>query len=113
MGKIDVNLLEAGMELEADAREAKGLVLLSAGTVITEKHIGMLQSWDVPEVAVKGASQADLLGREAAKVDPAKREDVTRQLTELFRHTDREDPATQEIFRHCLIRAATVGHSSL
>lgn len=57
MGKIDVNLLEAGMELEDDAREAKGLVLLPAGTVITEKHIGILKSWDVPEVAVKGATQ--------------------------------------------------------
>ena len=98
------------MELEADAREAKGLVLRPAGPIITEKHIGILQSWDVPEVAVKGATQGDLLGREAAKVDPAKREDLTKQLTELFRHTDREDPATQEIFRHCLIRAAAGGH---
>lgn len=106
MGKIDVNLLEAGMELEDDAREAKGLVLLPAGTVITEKHIGILKSWDVPEVAVKGATQGDLLGREAAKVDPAKREEISKQLAEIFRHTDREDPATQEIFRYCLIRAA-------
>lgn len=92
------------MVLEADARDGKGFVLLLAGSVVAEKHLEILRSWGVLEVAVAGVSNGDLRGREAAKSSPAQLEKVTREMRELFRHGDLSSPETDEIFRHCLSR---------
>lgn len=108
MGRIDIAQLEPGMVLEEDCLAQSGFVLLSAGAVVTEKHIGIFRSWDVTEVAVEGVSKEGLQERETAKVDPAQREKLTKELQELFRHTDMADPVTEEIFRQCLLRKAGV-----
>jgi hypothetical protein len=103
---IELNLVEPGMELASDAVAPNGFVLLPADAVITAKHLQIFESWGIGELDVKGISRQDMLKREVDKIDPGKLAEVNREVEELFRGTDRNDPATQEIFRYALIRAA-------
>ena len=104
MGMIEINLLEPGMVLEEDAKDGKGFVLLLAGSVLASKHIEILRSWGVLEVAVVGVSNEQVRAREVAKMNPEQIEKVTTELHGLFRHSDLSSPETDEIFRHCLSR---------
>jgi hypothetical protein len=106
MGMIELSLVEPGMELASDAVAPNGFVLLPADAVVTAKHLQIFESWGLNELDVKGVTRQDILKREVDKIDPKKLADVNREIEELFRDTDRNDPATQEIFRHALIRAA-------
>lgn len=53
MGIISVEFLEPGMELSDDVRDSDGMVLLGAGAIISERHIGIFKSWGGTQVEIK------------------------------------------------------------
>jgi len=46
--------LTAGMELGGDVINVNGAKLLGIGTVLTERHLAILQTWGVESVNIKG-----------------------------------------------------------
>ena len=50
--------LTAGMELGEDVFKVNGAKLLASGTVLTDRHLAILQTWGVERVAVKGEDPA-------------------------------------------------------
>jgi HD-like signal output (HDOD) protein len=97
MGTIRLKKVKPGMVLADDVRDVKGRLLLARGKPIGPEHIRIFKIWGIPQLEVVGA-QDSAEPTTAPPVDPARLELVRTQTEALFRHTDREHPAVQEIF---------------
>ena len=56
--KVATKDLTAGMELGEDVINVNGAKLLGVGTVLTERHLSILQTWGVESVGIKGENPA-------------------------------------------------------
>jgi HD-like signal output (HDOD) protein len=101
MGTIRLKKLKPGMMLADDVRDVKGRLLLARGKPIGPEHIRIFKIWGIPQIEIMGAPDS-LEPSVAAPVDPARLEMVHKEAEALFRHTDREHPAVQEIFNQAV-----------
>jgi hypothetical protein len=60
MGMLNVSDLKPGMVLEEDVFTDKGTKLLPKGLALTERHIEIMQTWNVLEAPVEGVSRENL-----------------------------------------------------
>lgn len=60
MGMLNVSDLEPGMVLEDDVVTDKGTKLLPMGIKLTERHIEIMNTWNVTEASVVGLSKGDI-----------------------------------------------------
>ncbi|MBI2131822.1 MAG: hypothetical protein HYT99_03220 [Candidatus Tectomicrobia bacterium] len=105
MGVINVENLESGMVLAADAKARNGRVLLTAGSAITEKHLHIFKAWGVTEADIQGVTRQDVAAAAEAQVDPRILQRAQAVLKERFRHVDAGHPFMEELHRLCLLRA--------
>jgi HD-like signal output (HDOD) protein len=101
MGSIRIDKLKPGMVLADDVRDIKGRLLLTRGKAIGPEHIRVFKIWGIPQVEVAGAPE-NAEAAAAAPVDPARVEAVRKETETLFRHTDLQHPAVQEIFNQAV-----------
>lgn len=104
MGNISVDFLESGMELAADVRAPNGMVLLGEGATITERHIGILKSWEVIQVEIKGTSPDTPDAGKLSLVSDAQKARINAELDRQFQHNDPFDPVVEELRRICCQR---------
>jgi hypothetical protein len=104
MGQLSVDFLESGMELADDVRASSGMVLLGSGAVISERHIGILKSWGITQVDIKGTDRDALLAGRLTRLTDAHRRAVDAEIDRLFQHNDPFDPIIEELRRICLRR---------
>ncbi len=97
MGSISVDALEQGMVLSEDVLDINARLLLSKGQQITPKHIRILKVWGIIDVDVVG--DKDKKDGEKSPVNPEIIEAVKASAKEIFKNTDREHPAIEEIFK--------------
>jgi len=84
MRKLGLDELEAGMVLAADVEVHDGFRVLARGTVLTERQLDLLSTWNVLEVAVED-EKADKGAHEAAvKAEDEELAAARRRLAELF-----------------------------
>ena len=105
MGLINVENLQVGMVLAADAQVRNGRVLLRSGSVIVEKHLHIFKAWGVPEADIEGVTRQDVAASAEARIDPRALEKAQNLLQERFRHVDLGHPFMEELRRLCLLRA--------
>ncbi|SEP80412.1 hypothetical protein SAMN05421693_10691 [Ectothiorhodospira magna] len=119
-GKINIPAGQAapGMVLAEDVRDRSGRLLLSAGLPLREKHIRVLKTWGVFQVAVWTDSQPDA---DAEAINPDQRERGT-VLDEMalkraeaimvpaFAHANLEHPIMQRLFQIAVERVARQVH---
>ncbi|ADU65368.1 hypothetical protein LGV61_02985 [Desulfurispirillum indicum] len=99
MPVIRTKYLEVGMVVSADVFDQSGRLLFSADTEITEKHIKVLKTWGVTEVAVYG-SDPDSADELLEHIDPARIEAARKRVAQLFRYaSSSDDPCTAELKR--------------
>jgi len=84
MGVLSLRELEAGMVLEQPVCNSKGVMLLPAGTRLTEKHLVFLKQWGVRRAAIEGTGRETLTGEAAAQLDPKLLEAIDSALDEKF-----------------------------
>lgn len=101
MGTIRLKKVKPGMVLADDVRDVKGRLLLARGKPIGPEHIRIFKIWGIPQLEVLGA-QETAEPTPALPVDPARLEMMRTQAEALFRHTDREHPAIEEIFNQAV-----------
>jgi hypothetical protein len=106
MLKINVAMLKAGMTLAAEVLNEDGHLLIPANVEVSQKHIGLLESWGVPDVHIQesgdGSTEEVRLSLEA----------IHRAETEvlpIFRHQNMEDATIQELMRISALRRARRG----
>lgn len=99
MGIINLADVQPGMVLDADVQDLNGRVFLSAGGVITEKHIRIFKMWGITEANIRGVAKEDVAHLVTEQFDPVMLQEAEREGRELFRHTDLKHPFMEELFR--------------
>lgn len=97
--------LKEGMVVARDVMNIDGMLLVSTGTILTGRQIGILQTWGVTEIEVEGAHEsqnADPL----ASLPPEKLAQITAELKARFWQSGEMSPAQAEIFNLMLYRQA-------
>lgn len=99
MGVLSFDAIKPGMVLANDVKDRNGRILLSAGAVITEKHLRIFKMWGVLTVSVQGEGEEDPLSRTPQNVDPEILRKTESRIAELFCHNDLGHPFIRELFR--------------
>jgi hypothetical protein len=104
MTKVKIKDLQEGMILAGDVKDQNGMLIVSQGQSISEKHLRTFKTWGITEIDIEG-NMGD-----RAEVGPAEKnavivsEEVKEKVDELFRYTDKQHPATVELMELCILR---------
>jgi hypothetical protein len=104
MGIINIEDIKAGMILGKDLKDRSGLVLLSAGHEITEKHLKILRMWGIMEADIQGVTREETISKAASHIDPVLLQEAESQIREQFLHADLKNPFVNELFRLLTLR---------
>lgn len=102
MGMIKTELLKIGMTLTEPVKNFQDGLILTSGTVLTEKHLKALKAWGITEVQVNAelkAGQEDSIEVLLDQTDVEMRQRIEEEVNRLFQKCDREDPVIQELMR--------------
>jgi len=105
MPRIKSDLLAEGMVVAKDVKNIDDMLLIPAGSALTDRQINILQAWGVDEVDVEasnGAAEANPLATLAPEVAAR----LTAEIKDLFWQPDDTNPVYTEIFRLMLQRRA-------
>ncbi len=105
MTTIHLDYLKPGMLLARNVKHLNGMLLATAGTMLTEKHLYMFRSWGITEAEIREVNQEKAEAATRIDINPAALGEAEIVLNERFRHTDRDHPAVKELFRVCMLRA--------
>jgi hypothetical protein len=97
MGLISLNNLKPGMVLHTDVLEPHGKVLLTAGSTITEKYIGIFRTWGISEADIENVDENELVQAEEAELDPQLLRIAQETGATRFRYNDRKHPAIKKL----------------
>ena len=104
MAKVKIRDLQEGMILADDVLDQNGMLILSAGQNITDKHLRTFKAWGVTEANVEGDQEREtevcLTEKNAENVSA----EVKKKVDELFRYTDKQHPAMAELMELCILR---------
>jgi hypothetical protein len=105
MPKIKTESVQVGMVVAKDVKNVDDMLLIPAGSALTERQLNILQCWGVAEVDVvasAGADDADPL----ASLPPEVLAKLTAEIKALFWQPDESNPVFAEIFKLMLRRRA-------
>ncbi|QPJ65596.1 MAG: hypothetical protein G3M78_09400 [Candidatus Nitrohelix vancouverensis] len=106
MGSLRIEEILPGMVASQDVKNRVGRVIMTAGSVITEKQIKTFKSWGVTSVDVQDAESepvADAEPADALKME-SNSDDLKKEMMQLFRFTNPRNPVVRELFKLCVDR---------
>lgn len=112
MATIKIDSLQSGMVVESDVVDHKGRVLLSAGTILDEKHQRIFRMWGIAEVKIQGAMNGETTNEKAALSEILVNDIATQQAKELFRHCNLEHTVVQQLFQISVQKIAEANEGS-
>lgn len=106
MSLLSIKNLQAGMILADDLTDRMGRLLMTRGTVFTEKHLKICQMWGVVEARIEGVYGDEINAAVLKNFDPAELAIASELVNKRFCHNDMEHPAVRELVRLCILRTA-------
>lgn len=106
MGLLSIKNLQAGMVLADDLTDRMGRLLMTRGTVFTEKYLKICKMWGIVEAQIEGISDDDINAAALNDFDPFEIAKVSESVHERFCLTDMDHPANRELVRLCIMRTA-------
>jgi HD-like signal output (HDOD) protein len=106
MGLLSIKNLQPGMILTDDLTDRMGRLLMTKGTVLTERYLKICKIWGVVEAQIEGLSSDDINDSVLNALDPAEIAIASELVRKRFCHTDMEYPAIRELVRICILRIA-------
>jgi hypothetical protein len=100
MQNLTPDALQVGMVVALDVKDEAGQLLIPSGVTLVEKHLDALKSWGIKSVTIEDKPE------EEVQISPEMLAKAEGELTPHFRHTDRSNPFTGELFRICVERKA-------
>ena len=94
------------MVLADDLTDKMGRLLMTRGTVFTDKYLKICKMWGVVEAQVEGVSGDDINAFELDDLDPKELAKATELVHKRFCQTDIDHPAIRELVRLCILRTA-------
>jgi len=98
--------LKEGMIVARDVKNIDGMLLVSTGTTLTTRQIGILQTWGVAEIEVESAGESQDGNDPLALLPPEKLAQITAELKARFWQSDALSPVQVEIYNLMLYRQA-------
>lgn len=92
-----IDSLKEGMEVSSDAKNDSGMVIITKGTVLTEKHLRAFKAWGVLEIEIKGAEEAEATILAWDDVDLETKNEISNAVDRLYIENDRNDPVIMEL----------------
>jgi hypothetical protein len=105
MPRIKTESLQEGMVVATDVKNMDHMLLIPAGTTLTERQINILQAWGVGEIEVQ-TSSSDGDVDPASKLPPEALARLTAEIRALFFKPDDANPVFAEIFKLMVQRRA-------
>jgi hypothetical protein len=99
MAQREIERCVVGMKLAADVRDHNGRILLASGTTLEEKHFRVFKMWGIRNVPIEDSGETANAGDAAPAADPEKLRKMEEELDIIFRHTNRENPVIQSLYR--------------
>lgn len=106
MPRINIESVRPGMKVKSDARNAEGMLLIPAGCVLSEKHIALLMTWDIPTLEVEAGSTEETVEDPLQRVPPEEIACWQAEIERQFWEFDSGHPVYQELARQMLLRKA-------
>jgi len=100
---VSVEQVTPGMVLSGPVVDRRGRLLIPAGKSLTEKHVGALKMWGVPNVEIEGDDDGE---GTVSPVEPELLERAYAELAPFFARVNREHPFAGLLFEYCSIRRA-------
>ena len=105
MATIRLKHLELGALLSDDVKDINGRMLLKAGSEITEKHLKILKTWGVTEVAIVGEDPPENeIEIELSEVAPELMKQVEQSIDKYFILCNKEHPVNRELRGYMIIK---------
>jgi len=104
--RVNLDDLEPGMVLAADAVHMNGRVLLNAGACLTEKHLRIFRAWGLTEAQINGSAGEQAAKQAIQNIDPEIVMQTELALRKSFTHMDMDFAPVAELFRVCVITHA-------
>jgi hypothetical protein len=107
MTVIRISQVKTGQDVATDVKDRSGRVLLTAGTVLTEKNIKIIKAWGVVDVDVTGVEPSTIEEESELlrNISDDKLHSIELELSSRFRFVNRSHPLISELFEICLQRA--------
>ncbi len=103
MSLLPRDKVEEGMTIEKDALNPQGQLLIPRGTVLTSRHLFILETWGIEEIHIEGTGSD---GKEEEtfpeEILAAATEDVNRHAT----HVSSEHPAAKTMLHLFVLNCA-------
>ena len=106
MQRARAEQLKEGMIVASDVKNIDGMLLVSTGTILTPRQIGILQTWGIAEVEIENTGEAQGDTDPLSLLPPGKLEQITAELKARFWQADTLSPLQLEIYNLMLYRQA-------
>ena len=104
MTKVKIKDLQEGMILADDVKDQNGMLIVSHGQSISEKHLRTFKTWGITEIDIEeNMGDQEEVGP-GGKNEVIVSEEVKEKVDELFRYTDKQHPAMVELMELCIVR---------
>lgn len=100
--------LQPGMVVARDVKDLHGRLLVPAGAKTLPKHLKVLKIWGVPEVFIKGDSEAEKKADPVDALDLRQRKQIEEEIQTLFCRHDPSDPVIEELISICIHRKLNI-----
>ena len=104
MADISSELAEAGMIVSENVVTNRNMMIIPAGTTLTEKHLGLLKTWGVSKVTVEGDDPSSPL----ASMTDEEKESLKAELQKRFQHVDLKAEQVKYVYNLALAQLAEV-----
>lgn len=107
MALVLIDNLVPGMVVKRCVKDRSGRLLLTEGTALEAKHLGILRMWGVMEVEVSAEAEPET-DQPAPEddLDADALERAAREVAGIFAHNDPEHPCIRELIHLCTRRRA-------
>jgi len=105
MGILQIDELEAGLELAGDVLSPQGMKIAGRGDTITAKHLKAFKAWGITEINVQGSVFQESRPQQEEPEGNVPKQVVAQDIDHLFQKTNRNDPVIAELYDLALKRA--------
>lgn len=93
-----------GMILAKDVKDLSGRVLLIAGNRLSENHTKIFRSWGITEICTESEVASKDPEKKTIDTESPEYKKAEKELQDLFRYTDMNNPVVKEMFQLSLER---------
>lgn len=106
MTRIKTEQLREGMVVAADVKNMDDMLLLPAGSAITERSIHILAAWGIEQIPIEGSDEQAADGDPFQSLPPDEQEKLRKQLQDTYFKDIAACPVQLDIFKLALTRRA-------